>query len=106
DASGNAYLAGVTASTDFPVTAKAFQRRFGGGEIDGFVTKLNPRGSALVWSTYLGGSGDDGATNGPQIDRAGHVYVAALTTSVDHPVTTDAFQPKNLGGAQGYDGVV
>ena len=60
DSSGNAYVTGYTSSTNFP-TANAFQPNGGGGIQDAFVTKLNPAGSALVYSTYLGGSGiDDG----------------------------------------------
>ena len=56
DSSGNAYVTGYTDSTNFP-TANAFQAAFGGGSGDAFVTKLNAAGSALVYSTYLGGSG-------------------------------------------------
>src|SRR6266513_2493331 len=64
DAAGNAYVTGHTESRDFPTTTGAFQTGFGGGamssgEGDAFVTKLNPTGSALVYSTYLGGSGPD-----------------------------------------------
>ena len=58
DGAGNAYVTGHTASTDFPTTAGAFDTTYNGGD-DAFVTKLNPSGSALVYSTYLGGSGDD-----------------------------------------------
>jgi len=60
DASGNAYVTGGTSSSDFPTTAGAFQTAFGGDVVgggDAFVTKLNPTGSAVVYSTYLGGSG-------------------------------------------------
>ena len=59
DAAGNAYVTGFTVSTDFPTTLGAFQTTFGGAVdgVDAFVTKLNPTGSALVYSTYLGGSG-------------------------------------------------
>ena len=58
DSAGNAYVTGGTFSTDFP-TANPLQAVFGGGYADGFVAKLNPSGSALVYSTYLGGSGED-----------------------------------------------
>ena len=57
DAAGNAYVTGTTASTNFPTTPAAFQPTFSGGD-DAFVTKLNAAGSALVYSTYLGGTGD------------------------------------------------
>ena len=56
DAAGNAYVTGYTDSTDFPTTAGAFQTTYGGGDYDAFVTKLNPTGTALVYSTYLGGT--------------------------------------------------
>ena len=58
DSSGNAYVTGYTTSTNFP-TMNPLQPVNGGGTYDAFVTKLNPSGSALVYSTYLGGSGDD-----------------------------------------------
>ena len=55
-------MTGYTVSTDFPTTAGAFQTTNAGGTWDAFVTKLNPAGSGLLYSTYLGGSGsDDGA---------------------------------------------
>src|SRR5262245_43639637 len=64
DAAGNAYVVGTTESRDFPVTPGALQTTFHGGDFfgDGFVTKLDPAGSSLVYSTYLGGSSDDEAT--------------------------------------------
>ena len=55
DTAGNAYVTGYTASTDFPTTPGAFQTTYGGDQ-DAFVTKLNPTGTALVYSTYLGGT--------------------------------------------------
>jgi hypothetical protein len=79
DASGNAYVAGQTSSTDFP-TKNALQTTFGGGTgsfgggADAFVTKLNTAGSALVYSTYLGGSGEDVAS-GIAVDSSGSAYV-------------------------------
>ena len=57
DKAGNFYIDGFTDSTDFPVTPGAFQPTYGGGEVDAWVAKLNKTGSALVYSTYLGGTG-------------------------------------------------
>jgi hypothetical protein len=99
DRLGNAYVPGLTSSTDFPTTANAFQSTYGGGNSDAFVTKLNPRGSGLLFSSYLGGSGDDGSVgSGTGIDRSGNVYVNGFTNSTDFPITKDAFQPRYGGG--------
>ncbi len=88
DGSGNAYVAGVTASTNFP-TSSPYQLLNGGGD-DAFVTKLNSSGAALTYSTYLGGSDDD-TGNGIAIDAAGNAYIAGETLSDNYPVVS-AFQ--------------
>src|SRR5205823_65723 len=80
DSAGNAYVTGDTVDTDFPTTPGAFQPSFGGLR-DAFVTKLNPTGSALVYSTYLGGSGIEGPSGGIALDIAGNAYVTGTTTS-------------------------
>jgi hypothetical protein len=91
DGAGNAYVTGLTSSTDFPTTAGAFQTTRAGGT-DAFVTELNPSGSALVYSTYLGGGGDDHGRD-IAVDAAGHAYVIGRTLSGDFPTTPGAFQP-------------
>ena len=73
DSSGNAYVTGCTQSTNFP-TASPLQASNGGGACDGFVTKINAAGTALVYSTYLGGSGVD-AGFGIAVDSSGNAYV-------------------------------
>ena len=78
DTSGNAYVAGVTASTNFP-TLGPYQQ-FRGGLDDAFVTKLNAAGSALVFSTYLGGADDDEA-HAIAIDAANNIYLTGVTFS-------------------------
>jgi hypothetical protein len=93
DSPGNAYVAGYTFSSDFPI-----QNPYQGstaGEPDAFVAKLNPAGSALVFSTYLGGSGDDRGL-GIALDTSGSVYVAGVSRSTDFP-TVAAFQSANRG---------
>jgi hypothetical protein len=91
DASGNAYVTGYTASYDFP-TADALQPNYRAGGNDGFVAELRPNGSALLFSTYLGGSDwDSGASIA--VDRAGDAYVTGSTTSHDFPTTANALQP-------------
>jgi hypothetical protein len=93
DSAGNAYVIGTTASTNFP-TADPVQTRQG-GEGDAFVTKINAPGSALAYSTYLGGKfGDDG--NGIAVDSAGSAYVTGLTGSPNFP-TVNPLQPTNRG---------
>jgi Bacterial Ig-like domain (group 3)/Beta-propeller repeat len=95
DAAGNADVTGITASTDFP-TETPLQSAFGGGPSDAFVVRLNTAGSALVYSTYLGGNGDDGG-QGIAVDSAGNVYVTGSAISTDFP-TEHASQPANGGG--------
>ncbi|MGA2261460.1 MAG: SBBP repeat-containing protein [Acidobacteriota bacterium] len=84
DASGNAYVAGYTASTDFPITTGAFQVSGSGG----FVTKLNATGSALVYSTYLGPS-----ISAVAVDSAGSVYVTGGGAGPTFPTTSSAYYP-------------
>jgi Beta-propeller repeat len=90
DSTGDAYVAGATASTDFP-TVSPVQSGNGGGGSDAFVAKLNPTGSALIYATYLGGSGFDGSA-GIAIDSSGDAYVSGSTRSTDFP-TKNAEQP-------------
>src|SRR6266576_1218669 len=90
DSTGNAYITGSTVSSDFP-TMNPFQPSLGGGLLDAFVTMLNPVGSALLYSTYLGGSGDEQGT-GIAIDSSGNAYVTGNTGSTNFPTTVGAFQ--------------
>jgi hypothetical protein len=84
DSAGNAYVTGQAWSQDFP-TKNAFQGTFGGGSYDGFVAKLNASGTALIYSTYLGGSGNEYGI-GIAVDGAGNAYVTGSTTSTDFPI--------------------
>src|SRR5207253_2788201 len=101
DSSGNAYVTGSTPSTDFPTTPGAYQTSWAGGSgplpSDAFVTKLNPTGSGLVYSTYLGGSDNDGGT-AIATDVLGNAYVAGTTSSTNFPTTIGAFQTSFGGG--------
>src|SRR5207237_10632293 len=97
NSSANPYVTGFRSSTDFP-TANAIQSKKAGSATNGYVTKLNASGSALLYSTYLGGSGsqgDDG--NGIAVDAAGNAYVTGFTTSTDFPIV-NAIQSKYGGG--------
>jgi hypothetical protein len=95
DGSGNAYVTGWTSSTNYDVTPGAFQTTNGGGR-DVFVTKLNATGTALVYSTYIGGSGDE-VGRGIAVDGSGNAYVTGETNSTDYDVTPGAFQTTNEG---------
>jgi len=101
DGSGSAYVTGRTQSPNYDVTAGAFQTTYGGG-VDVFVTKLNATGTALVYSTYIGGSSQD-IGNGIAVDVSGSAYVTGRTDSPNYDVTAGAFQ-MTLGG--GFDVVV
>jgi hypothetical protein len=96
DAAGNAYVAGLTSSADFPTAGGAFQATLGGFH-DAFVTKLNATGSAFVYSTYLGGTDEDGC-GAIAVDAAGNAYVAGSTRSSNFPTTAGAFQTAFVGG--------
>jgi hypothetical protein len=112
DADGNAYVTGTTTSPNFPTSADAFDKTCGnngtcsdlgpGPQSDAFVFKLNPAGTSLVYSTYLGGSGVEpvpSQVNWPNfprmdiaLDAGGNAYVAGSTTSQDFPTTPGAFR--------------
>ncbi|MCC5465377.1 SBBP repeat-containing protein, partial [Pelosinus baikalensis] len=94
DTSDNAYVTGLTESLDFPTTPGAFQTSEGGR--DAFITRLNSAGSALVYSTYLGGSSSD-IGSGIAVDSSGNAYVTGSTQSTDFPTTPDAFQTSLKG---------
>jgi hypothetical protein len=91
DSSGNAYISGQTDSSDFPITAGAFDTTLGKLGTKAFVTKLNSDGSALVYSTYLGGNDFDSGS-GIALDSARNAYIAGITSSTDFPTTQGAFQ--------------
>src|SRR4029077_14620415 len=96
DAGGNAYVAGETLSADFPTSAGAFRRTYS-GNYDMFVTKLDATGSALAYSTFVGGTQVD---NGERVavDASGSAYVMGFSSSLDFPTTAGAFDTTNNGG--------
>ena len=97
DTSGNAYVAGSTASSNFPLQSPF--RLYAAG-FDAFITKLGPSGSALIYSSYLGGFTDDFA-NAIAVDTSGNAYVAGSTTSTTFPVLNPV-QASNAGGSDGF----
>ncbi len=102
DAAGNIYVAGETGSGAFPVTTGSFQQtlRGGSGISDGFVTKLNPSGSAMIYSTYFGGVGHD-FIRAIAVDAAGHAYVTGQTQSGALPVQ-NPLQERPAGGGDAF----
>jgi hypothetical protein len=105
DDAGNAYIGGVTWSDNYP-TKNAYQSQ-NVGEMDLFISKINPQGTALVYSTYLGGSGEEGLgfhgrMFGLAVDRVGNAYITSWTKSPDFP-TKNAIQP-HMNGANGDTG--
>ncbi|HLX65031.1 MAG TPA: SBBP repeat-containing protein, partial [Planctomycetota bacterium] len=106
DASGNIFLTGSTASTNFPI-ANPLQPVKAAGS-DAFVTKMNPTGSLLVFSTYFGGNNDD-VGNGIAVDNTGNVYITGSTFSTDFPTVSPTVLPAqatNGGGAGTSDAFV
>ena len=111
DGSGSAYITGNTRSSDFPTTPGAYDRSFGGDICgtppltypcgDAFVTKLNSTGSALDYSTFLGGADDDAAF-GIEVDQSGVAYVAGRTSSSDFPSTPSSFQTTYNGNEDAF----
>ncbi len=111
DSSNNIYVAGTTDSNDFPTTSGAFDRIFaesyGGGYEDAFVLKLNASGSALVYSTYLGG-GPDAVDYifGLAVDNGGSAYVTGQTNASNFPTTAGAYDRTHNSIGNGTDAFV
>ena len=98
DTAGSAYVAGETISSNFPTTSGAFSR-VRSGAFDAFVTKLNPTGSALVYSTYLGGSEVEFAERiALSKDGSNQAYIVGTTSSPNFPTTPGAFDTTANGG--------
>ncbi len=95
-----AYVTGSTWSSDFPTTPGAFDITHNGGQWDAYVVKLNANGSALEYSTFLGGTGND-AGYGMTVDAAGQAYVIGDTSSNNFPTTPGAFDTSFNGGYYG-----
>lgn len=98
DAAGNIYVTGFTSSSNFPVASAA--QATNGGSRDAFVTKLNPAGSTILYSTYLGGADVD-ESNAVAVDALQHVYLAGTTFSTNFPTLTP-FQAANGGGQDAF----
>ena len=101
DTGGNAYITGSTEWPDFPTTPGSFDETYN-GEGDAFVTKFSADGSAIVYSTYLGGADGDGAS-GIAVDSAGNAYVGGGTSSNMFPTTPGAYDTSlAIGPGDGF----
>ena len=103
DSADDAYVAGYTTSSTFPATAGAYQIKnnadIAGGWASVFVTKLNTTGTALLYSTYLGGTGYGARGAGIAVDGFGDAYVTGNALTIDFPTTNGAFQTLNKAAA-------
>jgi hypothetical protein len=97
DSRGDAIITGATYATNLPVTSNALQKTYAGNPYDGFVAKLSPNGTSLLYSTYLGGSSDD-EPRGVAVDGSDNFYVTGFTSSSDFPTTTGAYKTTFNGG--------
>jgi hypothetical protein len=112
DASGNIYITGFTASTDFPLSANPYDAACGGclkSGGDAFITKIDPSQSgaqsgaaSLVYSTYLGGDTNASGAEGIAVDTANNIYVTGWTNATDFPTTASAFQPSDGPFGDGF----
>lgn len=93
-------MTGITNSPNFPTTAGSYDTS--SISLDAFVTKVNPEGSALVYSTYLGGSDSDGGGRGIAVDASGNVYVTGGAAGNDFPTTAGAFDTSANGAEDGF----
>ncbi|MGC9053517.1 MAG: SBBP repeat-containing protein [Candidatus Hydrogenedens sp.] len=103
DTAGSIYLVGETKSLNFPTSAGSLQTNYSGGDITGdiFIAKLNPLANYPLFSTFLGGSGDDSAT-AIRIDEQRNIYITGITSSSDFPTTTNAYQTTKAGGRDAF----
>jgi len=95
DAVGSAYVAGFAHSTNFPTTSGTYQTTSSGTQ-DVVVTKLNAEGTAMVYSTYIGGGSEDRATK-IAVDAAGNAFITGITQSANYPIAPGAFDASHNG---------
>ncbi len=104
DSYGNVYVAGWTDSRDYPTTSGAYSRTYR-GVCDIFVTKLNPSGASLIYSTYIGGSGSDYA-NTIVLDSMGNAFISGYTRSSNYPVLQNAYDATFNGSLYSSDAFI
>ncbi len=103
DSAGRTTVVGSTASTDFPTTVGAFQTAFGGGTYEAVLVRVDPTGSSLLYSTFFGGSGNEGMS-GVAVDDYGVATFAGFTFGPGLPTTPGAYDPTSNGGGDVFLG--
>jgi hypothetical protein len=107
DSRGDAFVAGQTTSGDFPITTHAYQPCIKGSS-SGFITKFNPSGRGIIYSTYLGGStsntnqGGDNAITGIAVDATGHAFVTGSTFAYNFPLAVGGVATDGAAGCPGW----
>jgi hypothetical protein len=111
DTSGDSYISGLTDSTQLPVNSSSYSSTYNGAAtcqggtlpcFNGFIAKLNPNGTQLLASTYLGGTDDDNAAQ-VAVDTSGNVYVTGTADSVNFPTTAGAYRTTHAGPVHSGD---
>ncbi|MBP5613168.1 MAG: SBBP repeat-containing protein, partial [Bacteroidales bacterium] len=97
DAYSNVYIVSSTRSRDLPVSATAFQKKYGGGGQDGCIAKFSYDLSHLIWCSYIGGDSSDAAYS-MVLDKDNNIYVCGGTSSSNLPTTKGVMQPSYGGG--------
>ncbi len=105
DANGNAYVVGYTSSSDFPITSGALQGKYAGGSTDGFIAEISSDGSQLLYSSYLGTTGNDGVSL-IKPDGSGAYIIAGSASAAGLPTTKGVFQQQSAGQADAFFGRV
>ncbi|MCC7430726.1 SBBP repeat-containing protein, partial [bacterium] len=101
DSNGNVFITGYTEATGFPTTSGVYDTSHNGGTFDAFVSKLNSTGTALSYSTFLGGSGSDIA-NSITLDTSGNTFITGSTASSNFPTTGGAYDTSSNGGGDAF----
>jgi gliding motility-associated-like protein len=101
DQNNNIYIVSSTRSTNFPVSVSAFQKNYGGGHQDAVIIKMDNNLTSIIWSSFLGGSGDDGGYS-LSIDSKNDIYISGGSTSNNFPISSSAYQKLNNGNVDGF----
>jgi hypothetical protein len=102
DNEGNIYTSAASTGPGYSTTVGAFQTSFSGGEFDVAISKYSPTGSALIYATYIGGSNSD-YPNSMITNSSQELYIYGITSSLDFPVSVDAYQDESTDGGIGNE---